>query len=117
MRTIRIEEVREMKNADIRRYNADRPYMGNATADQKIDYILRLSDEEYMNLYNEVAGKENRKAEAAKAKKSAISAERKATGKSKAAYRKEYNDLMNDYKTNKNMESYKAAKAIAKFAF
>ena len=117
MKIIAIEEVAAMKSADIRRYNADRPYTGNATADQKIDYILRLSDEEYMNLYNEVARKENRKAEAAKAKRAAISAERKATGKSKADYRKEYNDLMNDYKTNKNMESYKAAKAIAKFAF
>ena len=87
MRTIRIEEVREMKNADIRRYNADRPYTGNATADQKIDYILRLSDEEYMNLYNEVVRKENRKAEAAKAKKAAISTERKATGKSQKEVR------------------------------
>lgn len=117
MKTITIEEVTAMKSADIKRYNEDRPYTGNATADQRIDYILRLSDEEYMNLYNEVAGKENRKAEAARARKSAISAERKATGKSRAAYRKEYNDLMNDYKTNKNMESYKAARAIAKFAF
>ena len=117
MKTIRIEEVAAMKSADIKRYNEDRPYTGNAVADQKINYIINLSDEEYMNLYNEVARIENKKAEAAKAKKSAISAERKATGKSKAAYRREYNDLMNDYKTNKNMESYKAAKAIAKFAF
>lgn len=117
MRTIRIEEVCEMKNEDIRRYNADRPYTGNAAADQKIDYILRLSDEEYMNLYNEVARKENRKAEAAKAKKSAISAERKATGKSKKAYREEYEALMAEYKKTGNLDAKKAAKSIAKSAF
>lgn len=117
MKTITIEEVAAMKSADIKRYNEDRPYTGNATADQRIDYILRLSDEEYMNLYNEVARKENRKAEAAKNKKAAISAERKATGKSKKAYREEYEALMAEYKQTGDLDAKKAAKSIAKFAF
>lgn len=117
MKTITIEEVAAMKRADVKRYNEDRPYIGNAAADQRIDYVLNLPDEEYMNLHNEVARKENMKAEAAKAKKAAISAERKATGKSKKAYREEYEALMAEYKRTGNSDAKKDAKAIARFAF
>lgn len=117
MKTITIEEVAAMKSADIKRYNEDRPYTGNAVADQKINYIINLSNEEYMNLHNEVAIRENRKAEAAKIKKAAISAERKAAGKSKKAYREEYEALMAEYKKTGNLDAKKAAKSIAKFAF
>lgn len=117
MKTITLEQVPALKRADVKRYNEDRPYIGNASADQRIDYILNLSDEEYMNLHNEVARKENLKAEAAKAKKAAISAERKATGKSKRAYREEYDALMAEYKKTGNLDARNAAKRIAKFAF
>lgn len=117
MKTITIEQVAAMKQADVKRYNEDRPYIGNAAADQRIDYVLNLSDEEYMNLHNEVARKENMKSEAAKAKRTAISAERKATGKSKKAYREEYDALMAEYKKTGNSEAKAAAKAVAKFAF
>ncbi|WP_303013775.1 hypothetical protein [uncultured Bacteroides sp.] len=117
MKTITIEEVAAMKRADVKRYNEERTYIGNAAADQRIDYVLNLSDEDYMNMYNETARKENRKAEAAKARKAALSAERKATGKSKKAYREEYDLLMVEYKKTGNSELKKAAKAIAKFAF
>ena len=117
MKIITIEEVAAMKRADVKRYNEDRPYIGNAAADQRIDYVLSLSDEEYMNLHNEVARKENQKVEAAKVKKATISAERKATGKSKKAYREEYEALMAEYKKTGNLDAKKAAKSIAKFAF
>ena len=106
-----------MKAADIREYDKNRQYTGNDVADQRIDYVLNLSDEEYMNLHNEVARKENMKDAAAKDKKAAISAERKATGKSKKAYRAEYDALMAEYKRTGNSEAKNAAKAIAKFAF
>ena len=106
-----------MKQADVRRYNANRQYAGDATTDQRIDYVLNLSDEEYMNQYNEVARKESMKEAAVKDKKAAISAERKATGKSKKTYRAEYDALMAEYKRTGNSEAKNAAKAIAKFAF
>lgn len=44
-----------MKAADVREYNNNRQYAGDAATDQRIDYVLNLSDEEYMNLHNEVA--------------------------------------------------------------
>lgn len=116
MKTITIEEVKAMKAADIRRYNENRQYAGNAATDQRIEYVQRMSDEDYMRMYNEVAAKENAKAEAAKEKKSALSAERKATGKSKKAYREEYNRLMVEYK-NGNYAAIEEAKKIAKYAF
>ena len=50
-------------------------------------------------------------------KKAAIAAERKATGRSKKSYREEYDFLMKEYKATKNIELYKKAKSIAKFAF
>ena len=50
-------------------------------------------------------------------KKAAIAAERKATGRSKKSYREEYDSLMKEYKATKNIELYKKAKSIAKFAF
>ena len=117
MKTIELNQVAAMRNEDIRRYNADRQYTGNSVADQKIDYVTRLSDEEYMNLYNDVVERENRKSAAAKSKKSAISEARKATGKSKKAYRAEYDALMAEYKKSGSSEAKNAAKAIAKFAF
>lgn len=117
MKAITIEQVAAMKAADIREYDKNRQYTGNDVADQRIDYVLNLSDEEYMNLHNEVARKENMKDAAAKDKKAAISAERKATGKSKKAYRAEYDALMAEYKRTGNSEAKNAAKAIAKFAF
>ena len=116
MKTITIEEVKAMKAADIRRYNENRQYAGNAATDQRIDYIERMSDEDYMAMHNEVADKENRKAEAAKEKKAALSAERKANGKSKKAYREEYDRLMAEYK-NGNYAAKEEAKKIAKYAF
>ncbi|WP_368125169.1 hypothetical protein [Bacteroides faecis] len=117
MKTITIEEVAAMKRVDVNNYNAERQYIGNAEADQRIEFVMNMSDEDYMKMYNEVAMRENAKAEAAKSKKAAISAERKATGKSKKAYRAEYDALMADYKKTGNLEAKKAAKAIAKFAF
>lgn len=117
MKAITIEQVAAMKAADVREYNNNRQYAGDAATDQRIDYVLNLSDEEYMNLHNEVARRENMKEAAAKDKKAAISAERKATGKSKKAYRAEYDALMTEYKRTGNSEAKNAAKAIAKFAF
>ena len=116
MKTITIEEVKAMKAADIRRYNENRQYAGNAATDQRIDYIERMRDEDYMAMHNEVAAKENAKSEAAKEKKSALSAERKATGKSKKAYREEYDRLMAEYKKG-NYAAKEEAKKIAKYAF
>ena len=116
MRTITIEQVKSMKAADIRRYNENRQYAGNAATDQRIDFIQKMSDEDYMRMYNEVAAKENAKAEAAKEKKAALSAERKSTGKSKKAYREEYDRLMAEYK-NGNYAAKEEAKKIAKYAF
>jgi len=116
MKTITIEEVKQMKAADIRRYNENRQYAGNAATDQRIDYIERMSDEDYMKLHNEVAAKENAKAEAAKEKKASLSAERKATGKSKKAYREEYDRLMAAYKAG-DYAAKEEAKKIAKYAF
>lgn len=51
-----------------------------------------------------------------KKKKAALSAERKATGKSKKAYREEYDRLMAEYK-NGNYAAKEEAKKIAKYAF
>ena len=90
MKAITLSEVKSMKAEEIRRCNAERAYIGNCTAEQRIQFIENMSDEEYMKMYNEVAAKENAKAAAVKEKKVAISAERKATGKSKKAYRAEY---------------------------
>lgn len=106
-----------MKAEEIRRCNNERAYTGNSTAEQRIQFIESMSDEEYMKMYNEVAAKENAKAAAAKEKKTALSAERKATGKSKKAYRAEYDALMAEYKKTGSTEAKNSAKAIAKFAF
>lgn len=106
-----------MKAEEIRRCNSERAYTGNSTAEQRIQFIENMSDEEYMKMHNEVAAKENAKAAAAKEKKTALSAERKATGKSKKAYRAEYDALMAEYKNTGRTEAKNAAKAIAKFAF
>ena len=59
MKAITLEQVRAMKAADIRRNNENRQYAGNAATDQRIDYIERMSDEDYMRMHNEVAAKEN----------------------------------------------------------
>lgn len=102
MKAITIKQVAVMKAADVREYNNNRQYAGDAATDQRIDYVLNLSDEEYMNLHNEVARRENMKEAAAKDKK---------------AYRAEYDALMAEYKRTGNSEAKNAAKAIAKFAF
>ncbi|MDR0872246.1 MAG: hypothetical protein LBN27_02105 [Prevotellaceae bacterium] len=117
MKAITLQEVPALKAADIRRYEENRYYVGNAATDQRIDYILKQSDEDYMNLHNEVVKRENNKAAQAAEKQANLIAERKATGKSKKTYRAEYDALMADYKATKNMESYKKARSIAKFAF
>jgi hypothetical protein len=59
MTTITLQQVDRMKAEDIRRYNENREYAGNAATDQRIDYILSMSDEDYMNMHNEAARKEN----------------------------------------------------------
>ena len=117
MKAITLSEVNSMKAEEIRRCNAERAYVGNCTSEQRIQFIENMSDEEYMKMYNEVAAKENAKAAAAKEKKAAICAERKATGKSKKAYRAEYDALMAEYKKTGSTEAKKAAKAISRFAF
>ena len=117
MKAITLSEVKAMKAEEIRRCNSERAYTGNSEADRHIEFIERTSDEEYMNMYNEVAARETAKEVAAKEKKAAVAAERKATGKSKKAYRAEYDALMSEYKRNRNIEAKNAAKAIAKFAF
>ena len=117
MKVITLSEVNSMKAEEIRRCNNERAYTGNSTAEQRIQFIENMSDEEYMKMYNEVAAKENAKAAAAKEKKTALSAERKATGKSKKAYRAEYDALMAEYKKTGSTEAKNSAKAIAKFAF
>lgn len=116
MKIITIQEVAAKKRADILCEEANRKYVGNAVADQRIDYIRNMSDEDYMNMYNEVVRRELRKEEAAKAKRDAISAERKATGISKKAYRAEYDRLMAEYRAG-NYEAKAEAKKIQKFAF
>ena len=117
MKVITLSEVNSMKAEEIRRCNNERAYTGSSTAEQRIQFIENMSDEEYMKMYNEVAAKENAKAAAAKEKKAAVCAERKATGKSKKAYRAEYDALMAEYKKTSSTEAKNAAKAIAKFAF
>lgn len=117
MKVITLSEANSMKAEEIRRCNNERAYTGNSTAEQRIQFIENMSDEEYMKTYNEVASKENAKAAAAKEKKSAVCAERKATGKSKKAYRAEYDALMAEYKKTGSTEAKNSAKAIAKFAF
>lgn len=117
MKSITLSEVKAIKAEEIRRCNSERAYTGNNTADQRIEFIERMSDEEYMNMYNQVAAREAAKEADAKEKKAAIAAERKSTGKSKKAYRAEYDALMAEYKRTGNIEAKNAAKAIAKFAF
>lgn len=117
MKVITLSEVKSMKVEEIRRCNSERAYTGSSTAEQRIQFIENMSDEEYMKMYNEVAEKENVKAAVVKEKKSALSAERKTTGKSKKAYRAEYDALMAEYKKTGSTEAKNAAKAIAKFAF
>lgn len=117
MKAITLSEANSMKAEEIRRCNNERAYTGNSTAEQRIQFIENMSDEEYMKMYNGVAAKENAKAAAAKEKKTALSAERKATGKSKKAYRAEYDALMAEYKKTGSTEAKNSAKAIAKFAF
>jgi hypothetical protein len=117
MKTITLQEVAAAKAADLRRLESNREYVGNAATDQRVEFIERMSDIDYMNMHNEVVAKENRKSALAAEKKAVISAERKSTGKSKKAYREEYDSLMKEYKATGNMESYKKAKAIAKYAF
>lgn len=117
MKVITLSEAKSMKAEEIRRCNNERAYTGSSTAEQRIQFIENMSDEEYMEMYNEVVTKENAKAAVVKEKKSALSAERKATGKSKKAYRAEYDALMAEYKKTGSTEAKNAAKAIAKFAF
>lgn len=117
MKTITINQVAAMKREDIRYYEANRQYAGNAATDQRIEFILRLSDVDYMNLHNEVVRKENNKLAAKKEAKKKLTAERKATGKSKKTYRAEYDQLMSEYKSTGNREFYLQAKSIAKYAF
>ena len=117
MKVITLSEVNSMKAEEIRRCNNERAYTGNSTAEQRIQFTENMSAEEYMKMYNEVVAKENAKAAAAKEKKTALSAKRKATGKSKKAYRAEYDALMTEYKKTGSTEVKNAAKAIAKFAF
>ena len=76
------------------------------------NYCEKLGKE--VEARNEKADHEKRvKAE----KRAAIAAERKATGRSKKSYREEYDALMKEYKATNNIELYKRAKSIAKFAF
>ena len=117
MKTITINQVAAMKKEDIRRYEENRQYAGNAATDQRIEYVERLSDEDYMNIHNEVARKENNKLAAKKEAKKELTAERKATGKSKKTYRAEYDQLMREYKLTGKRELYLQAKSIAKYAF
>jgi hypothetical protein len=117
MKTITLQEVRAMKAEDIRSYEANRQYAGNAATDQRIEYVERLSDEEYMEMHNKVARRENNKLAAKKEAKNELTAERKATGKSKKTYRTEYNQLMSEYKSTGNRELYLQAKSISKYAF
>jgi hypothetical protein len=114
--TITITEVAAAKRQDIANLEVNRYFAGNAATDQRIDYILSLSDEAYMNICNEAARKEAVKAAVAKEKKAALSAERKATGMSKKAYRAEYERLMAEYKAG-NKAAKEEAKKIQKFAF
>ena len=117
MKTITINQVAAMKKEDVRRYEENRQYAGNAATDQRIDYVERLSDTEYMEMHNRVARRENNKLAAKKEAKSELAAERKATGKSKKTYRAEYDQLMSEYKSTGNRELYLQAKSIAKYAF
>lgn len=116
MKAITLNEVQQAKANDIRYYEANRQYAGNAETDQRIQYVINLSDVDYMNMMNEVARKEVARKEAAKDKKSAISAERKATGMTKKQYRAEYDRLMAEYKAGNDYAKYEAKK-IQKFAF
>ena len=117
MKAITIEQVASMKKEDIRQYKANRQYAGNAATDQRIDFVLRQSDVEYMNQHNELVRKENNKLAAKKEAKNKLTAERKSTGKSKKTYRAEYDQLMSEYKSTGNRELYLQAKSIAKYAF
>ena len=105
------------KKEDIRRYESNRQYAGNAATDQRIDFVLRQSDVDYMNQHNELVRKENNKLAAKKEAKKELAAERKSTGKSKKTYRAEYDQLMSEYKSTGNRELYLQAKSIAKYAF
>ena len=117
MKTITIEQVAAMKKEDVRRYNENRQCAGNAATDQRIDFVLRQSDVDYMNQHNELVRKESNKLAAKKEAKNELTAERKATGKSKKTYRAEYDQLMSEYKSTGNRELYLQAKSIAKYAF
>ena len=117
MKTITIDQVAAMKNEDVRYYEANRQYVGNAETDQRIEFVLRQSDVDYMNQHNELVRNENKKLAAKKEAKSKLAAERKATGKSKKTYRAEYDQLMSEYKSTGNRELYLQAKSIAKYAF
>jgi hypothetical protein len=117
MKTITINQVAAMKREDIRHYESNRQYAGNVATDQRIDFLLRLSDVDYMNQHNELVRKENNKLAAKKEAKNKLSAERKATGKSKKTYRAEYDQLMREYKSTGKRELYLQAKSIAKYAF
>ena len=117
MTTITINQVAAMKNEDVRRYEENRQYAGNAATDQRIEFVLRQSDVDYMNQHNELVRKENNKLAAKKEAKNELTAERKSTGKSKKTYRAEYDQLMSEYKSTGNRELYLQAKSIAKYAF
>ena len=117
MKAIKLKEVAAHKREDIRNYEANREYAGNAATDQRIEYVERMSDEEYMNMYNEVVTRENRKSEQRKERQAAISAERKSTGMSKKSYRAEYDRLMAEYKSTGNLSFKTEAKKIQRFAF
>lgn len=116
MKTIEINEVKSMKAAEVSKHNANRKYTGNAVADQRIEYISRMSDEEYMTMYNQVVRRENLKAEEKADRRAEISEERKSTGMSKKAYRAEYDRLNALYKAGDYSVKVEM-KRIQKFAF
>lgn len=112
-----MKTAEQLRRESVRRYEENRQYAGNAATDQRIDFALNMSDEDILKIHEDCERKAKREYEAYQSKKAKISAERKATGKSKKAYREEYDRLMKDYKSTGNIESYKAAKSIAKYAF
>ena len=78
---------------------------------------LTIYSEEVESELSKVEEKELVKIEVKKEKKQALAAERKATGKSKKAYRAEYDSLMDQYRITKDVSFKEEAKKIQKFAF
>lgn len=93
MKTIELHEVKAAKAAEVLKCEGARAYTGDAVADQRIDFILNMSDEDYMAMHNDVVRRENLKAEEGREKRAGIAAERKSTGMSKKACRAEYDRL------------------------